>query len=402
MPPTQSLLSELRALPRAFWVLFAGMFINRFGTFVYPFLTIILHRRGFSYGDIGLAVSAFGLGGLGAALVGGWFADRFGRRNAIALGTCAHAIFTFLLWWAQTLPAIMLCASLAGFMGGFFGPAGSALVADLVPEPLRLRAYSALRLAINAGFAFGTATGGFLVNHSAFWLFAGDALTTAAYGLLAFWLLPHGLRHGRAQARWSEAFARLRRDRRFWALVVAQFCAGAIMLQSTSTYSLEVAGRGLMVTFFGWRPSPEELFGLLIAWNGVLIVLCELPLTRVLQRFVPQHVMGVGYLLLGGGFALTALPGGLGLLFAAMTVSTAGEMLAIPMGSTFVARISPPSMRGRYMGVLGTAWSAASVFAPQLGLRLYGVQPALVWLGCGALGIVAAVTLWRFGDCEPD
>jgi MFS family permease len=374
------------------------MFITRFGTFVYPFLTIILHRRGFSFGEIGLAMAAFGGGGLGASLVGGWFADRFGRRNAIVLGTCANALFTFLLYWAQTLPAIMLCAGLAGFMGGFFGPAGNALVADLVPEPLRLRAYSALRLAINAGFAFGTATGGFLVNHSAFWLFAGDALTTAAYGLLAFGLLPHGLRHSGTQARWSEALAHLRHDRRFLALLTAQFCAAMIMLQSTSAYSLEVAGRGLAVTLSGWQPSPEQIFGLLIGWNGLIIVGCELTLTRLTQRFEPRRVMCLGYLLLGGGFALNALPGGLGLLLTAMTVFTLGEMLAIPMGSTFVARIAPPAMRGRYMGALGTAWSAASVVGPQLGLRLFGVQPSLVWLGCGALGLVAACTLGHFGE----
>ncbi len=291
MPPTQSLSAELRALPRPFWVLCAGMFINRFGTFVYPFLTIILHRRGFAYGEIGLAVGAFGCGGLGAALAGGWFADRFGRRRAIVLGTCANAVFVFLLYWARTLPEIMGCAGLAGFMGGFFQPAGSALVADLVPEHLRLRAYAALRLAINAGFACGTATGGFLVNHSAFWLFAGDALTTAAYGLLAFWLLPQGLRHNRQQARWSEAWVRLRRDGRFWALLAAQFCAALIMLQSTSTYSLEVADRGLVLEWGGWRPTPEQVFGMLIGWNGVLIVGCEMALTRVTQRFSPRRVM---------------------------------------------------------------------------------------------------------------
>ena len=174
MPPTQSLATELRALPRAFWVLFAGTFINRFGSFVYPFLTVLLHRRGFGYGEIAMAVSAFGLGGLLASLAGGWFADRFGRRNSIVLGTFANAGFVFAIYWAHTIPTIVVLTTLAGFTGGFFHPASSALVADLVPAHLQLRAYAALRLAANAGFAFGTATGGFLVSHSTFWLFAGD------------------------------------------------------------------------------------------------------------------------------------------------------------------------------------------------------------------------------------
>lgn len=274
------------------------------------------------------------------------------------------------------------------------------MIADLVPEHLQLRAYAALRLAINAGFAFGTAAGGFLVSRSAFWLFAGDALTTAIFGVLAFFMLPHGLRHSSAQARWSEALARLRRDGRFWALIAAQFCTALIFTQFSSSYSLEVIGRGLSLTVFGFQLAPEQIFGMLIGWNGVLVVLCELPLTRITQRFSPRRVMCLGYICIGAGFALNAAPGGFLVLFAGMTLFTLGEMISIPLSSTWIARIAPASMRGRYIGALSTAWGAASVIGPSVGLRLYGTHPLLLWLGCGALGLVAAATLWRFGDPE--
>ena len=46
----------------------------------------------------------------------------------------------------------------------------------------------------------------------------------------------------------------------------------------------------------------QEIFGVLIGWNGVMVVFCELPLTRVMQRFPPRSVMCLGYLLFGGGF----------------------------------------------------------------------------------------------------
>jgi MFS family permease len=111
--------------------------------------------------------------------------------------------------------------------------------------------------------------------------------------------------------------------------------------------------------------------------------------------------MCLGYVLLGGGFALNAAPGGFATLFAAMTLFTLGEMVAIPMSSTWIARIAPETMRGRYIGALQMAWAAANVVGPQIGLRLYGVKPIAVWLGCGSLGLVAAATLWRFGDRAP-
>ena len=41
-----TLRENLRALPAPAWILFAGTFVNRFGTFVMPFLVIHVTRRG--------------------------------------------------------------------------------------------------------------------------------------------------------------------------------------------------------------------------------------------------------------------------------------------------------------------------------------------------------------------
>ena len=61
-PPAQpeTLLAGLRALPRSAWVLFAGMFLNKFGAFVVPFLTLYLTSQGYTVGEAGLAISAYG------------------------------------------------------------------------------------------------------------------------------------------------------------------------------------------------------------------------------------------------------------------------------------------------------------------------------------------------------
>src|SRR5262245_15028023 len=109
-PPdsSSSLLSDLRPLPKAHWVLVAGTFINRFGSFVYPFLTIFLTGRNMSASEIGAVIAGYGGGGLLAALGGGWFADRFGRRNTIVLGAFANAACVFALYYAHSIPALVL------------------------------------------------------------------------------------------------------------------------------------------------------------------------------------------------------------------------------------------------------------------------------------------------------
>src|ERR1041385_6478323 len=59
-----TLFGSLRALPREAWVLFAGTFINRFGGFVVPFLTLYLTGHGYSVTAAGLAGGAYGVGHL--------------------------------------------------------------------------------------------------------------------------------------------------------------------------------------------------------------------------------------------------------------------------------------------------------------------------------------------------
>ena len=393
MSTNNSLLTDLRALPRAFWVLVVGTFVNRFGSFVYPFLTLFLGERGLSLWAIGAVMAGYGAGGLLASMCGGWFADRFGRRNTIVAGTWANAASVFALYLAPNTPVLVLLTVLAGFFGGFYQPAAGALGSDVVPPPLRLAAFAVLRQAANAGFAFGTAAGGFLLSHSTFWLFAGDAITTAAYGFIALFMLPHGLRATSQQARWSEAIARLRHDGPFWALYAGQFLAGMIVAQLVSSYAREVTGRGM---HFGWL-RPEQIFGTLIGWNGLLILLMELPLTRFTQRFAPRRVMCLGYGLMGAGFATNSLHLGFAGLFFGMTIFTIGEMISMPMISSYVAHLAPESMRGRYIGALGTAWYGAGLFGPALGLQVHGYHPTLLWMACGGMGLCAAVILSRWG-----
>src|SRR5687768_14838775 len=92
-----NLRGSIRALPPSAWVLFGGTFVNRLGTFVLPFVTLYLTRRGYSTPQAGIAIACYGLGGLLAQVVGGLLADRLGRRNTIALSMLLAAGFTVAL-----------------------------------------------------------------------------------------------------------------------------------------------------------------------------------------------------------------------------------------------------------------------------------------------------------------
>ncbi len=379
------LAASLKSLPREAWLLYLGTFINRFGSFVIPFLTIYVRERGFSDGDAALALSAYGAGHFVAAFVGGDLADRIGRRKTIALSMFSSAGSMLLLAQADSLPAIMALTALAGLTTELYRPASTALLADLVTPEQRVTAFAALRWALNAGFAFGPATAGFLAQYSFKWLFIGDAITSVLYGLLAWFFLPHGVRAGTAALKWSAAWRVMRQDRRLHLMLLSQFAIALVFLQMSSTFGLHVRSCGLDL----------KIYGLLLSLNGVLIVLFELPLTAWTRRLPTRPTIAAGYLLIGVGFALIGWAATIPALILVVLVFTLGEMIAMPVASAYIVGGVPPEMRGRYMGAYGLVWALGLTLGPGTGVRLHAAAPFWLWIGCGLLGVIAAATMLR-------
>ncbi len=379
------ILSSIRALPREAWILFLGIFLNRFGTFVIPFLTLYMTRQGYSLAQASLAIGAYGGGTLLACIAGGQLADQIGRRKTIALSTLSGAVTMLLLSQASSWWAIVLLVGLNGLCGELYRPASSALLADLVPAGQRVIAFSTYRMALNAGWAFGPATAGFLANYSFSWLFLGDALTSVLFGAVAWAFLPHGVRSGHADAGWSVAWSSIRRDRRFLQFLGASVFIAWIFYQISSTY-------GLFVSQLGYSPT---VYGALISFNGLTVASLELLLTNWSRRFEPRYCIAVGYVLVGLGFGLNLFTSRIPSLGLAMFVLTLGEILSMPVAVAYIADLAPETMRGRYMGAHGFTWSVALIFGPALGMFLFSQSATWLWSVCALSGLVGAVImLW--------
>jgi dipeptide/tripeptide permease len=106
--------------------------------------------------------------------------------------------------------------------------------------------------------------------------------------------------------------------------------------------------------------------------------------------------MAIGYTLMGIGLALNATIHSLPALFGAMVIFTAGEMFYAPVAGAYVAGLAPPRLRGRYMGTWGFANSLSLAMAPNLGMMVFAWSPALLWMSCGVMAVLAATTmLWE-------
>jgi MFS family permease len=379
----QNLWREIRSLPRPAWILFAGSFVNRFGSFVSVFLVLYLVNSGFSPAQAGLAASAYGGGGLASAFVGGYLADRLGRRGTIALSMFGAAVAALLLSQARSLGLIIPLTALFGMLSELYRPASAALLADVVPEGRRLTAFAGYRLAVNAGFAFGPAVAGYLAQRSFFFLFLGEALTSAVLGVVALIALPEGGRSQRTEERRGESFRAIWADRRFLWFLLASVLAAFVYDQSFATLPLHVRTNGLGATTYGW----------LISLNGLLVVALEFPLIGITRRFAAPRVIATGVVLTGIGFAFTGVADTVLLLAVTVVIWTFGEMIAAPVGNAYVADLAPPHLRGRYQGAFSLTFSLGFVLAPAIGTQLFAWSPAALWLTCGVLGVVSGAMI---------
>lgn len=386
-PDAETLWQQIAALPRPVWILAGGLFVNRFGAFVVPFLTLYLNDLGYSAAEIWWVFAAMAVGGFGAMWLGGWLTDHLGRKNTMVAALVGGAIAILLLWRADTHAGLIVNAFLNGITHGMFHPAAHSLMADVLPEHRRVTGFAVVRWAVNLGFACGMAAGGVMADRNFAWLFLGDAGTSLVFGVIAFLALPHGIRVSRSKSRWMSAIRDMAKNHRFLALMGANLLAASLFFQWGSSVAKFVVDLGYSKSVYGW----------LMAMNGLLIALFEIPIARGTRRF-PQHlVIGIGYLACGVGMALNGFASTWVWVAVALLVFTIGEMVSLPVSSAYLALLSPEKMRGRYAGALGLTWNIGQSLAPGLGLMLYEWNAAVLWSASLALGIGAAMILWKLG-----
>lgn len=377
-----------RHFPRSLWILFAGIFVNRFGSFVSLFLVLYMTARGYTAVQEGFAVGIYGIGSLGASFLGGYLTDWWGPRTTIVISMFSSAAAMLALSQAQNLPLIILLTGLAGMTSELYRPASSALLADLVMPEQRVTAFAWYRLAINLGVAAGPSVAGLLASRSFLLIFLGDALTSLVFGLLALFVLPRNTRGFVASERkQSGLWQALRHDHHYLLFLCGSTLLAFVYFQHLSTLALQVRADGLS----------SAVYGLLLSVNGICIILLELPISNMTRRLPTRPVITTGWLLIALGFALIAEARTAPLLILTVAIWTLGEMVHSPVSAAYVVNLAPAHLRGRYQGTWGLTWSAGLILGPALGTLLFAWNPTGLWLLCGAFGLLAAMLVLLSG-----
>jgi MFS family permease len=379
----------LHSLPGPVRLLLAGTFINKAGTFIVPYLTIVLIRDfDLTATEAARLLFAYGAGSIVSILVGGFLTDHLGRRVTLLLSLFGSgALATGMGFVASTAVFVPLLV-LFGFVADLYRPAASAMIGDLLASSQRAIGFAALRMAVNLGFAVGMGLGGLLADWSWRSLFFGDGLTTLLYGIVVFLFIAETRPAASPEATGSSnSGPSPLTDGVYLQLVLASF-AFCLMFFSHITVM------PLTVTLSAGYPA--VVYGLLIGANGLLIALFEISVVAALRPFRRLRVAAVGLVLTGIGFALTGLLQHWGWYLMTVVLWTAGEILASPQEMAFAADWAPPASRGRYLSLYQASWSLAFALNPILLLPLHARWgESLFWGSVGLLALPAMALLLR-------
>jgi len=372
------------------WTLLLGNTLVMIGVgFFLPILPLFVGSRQGSALLVG-AIFASGLVAIGVAQYpAGALADRIGRRPVMvwAMGLYSIAFLAYLL--PMPVWGLIGVRFVQGLLGGSYGVAATALVADLSDPAHRGRAFGRLRASDWAGLVLGPAIGGLVASFRLDAVFAIGALVCiGATALLT--LLP------RVSSREHLGFEPPRH-----ALTILRSVLPFIVLGSAMGYTIGVYDTvwSLYLTRYGATPAVVGLSFTLFSIPLVLLGTAGGAWADRVGHWRAATFTALMYGVFGAVYAfLTNLPALVLLSVAEGALVVAGN----PALTALVSRSAPAGEQGRAQGVFRIGITGSQVLGALLGGALFGVAPALSFLSIAALSLLAVAASRLFQLAAPD
>lgn len=383
----------LRGLPADAWIVAATTLVNRAGMMALPFLVLYLTESARIPAAVaGLAISAYGLGGVVTAPVAGRLADRFGPFAVMRASLALAGVILLIFPLAHQVAAILALTFVWAVVAEAVRPATMAALTDAASPEKRKAVIALNRLAINLGMSVGPVVGGVLATVSFPLVFVVDGATSLLAALLLTLLLqarkrsaaPIPEHHAAAPPRTS-LFAEgsvVWRDRAAMLFFSSSFLLNIVFTQHTGAMPL------YLVRDLHYR---ESFYGALFLVNTMIIIALEVPLNLAMARLPTRQTMAGAMLLIAFGFGALGLVTGPIAIGVTVVLWTFGEMIFFPTATAYVAELAPPGRTGEYMGAFAGAYSLAMIVGPWFGVMLLDrVGAPITWATILVVGLVAA------------
>ncbi|HET7628949.1 MAG TPA: MFS transporter [Bacillales bacterium] len=377
-------------------------FLNMGGQcLIFPFLAIYFAK----YYGAALAGALFFLpvfASMVASLSGGYYADKFGRKNIIVFGSVLQLLSALLLT-AGNVPGhvIPIFAFLSllflNISVGLQFPPLEALVIDSTSFEQRKKVYGILYWLNNFAMAAGTLLGAFFHDTHFFQLtIIMSSINLSMFVLLAFFLtetksvLPENKTNLTSPLKniWG-SYKLVFQNFTFLKYMIAGILTLGLEKQLGKYISVRLQGEFQPVHVFSSTIDGVKLFGILMTENSVLAVVFTLLITGMIARrkMSDKRQISIGIFLFASGFVVLAVSNSIWVLAGFMFILTIGEIMMSPVKQMLLSEIAEGSDRSKYLAanmlnsrgaaMLGAIGLSAASFMSSFGMAvIYGLMGA--------------------------
>ncbi len=362
--------NSFSGLSKDVWTLTLIFFINRSGTMVLPFLTILMTTsKGFTLQEAGFMMSAFGMGSVVGNNVGGRLTDKFNPYPIMFWSLFISGLIFMSLIFVSSLIGYCVVLFLLSSIADAYRPANNAALAFYSKPENYTRSFGLIRMAANLGFAAGPGLGGLIIatfSYNA--LFIADGLTCILAALaIRIFLSPQKLKESKAKKQHEEAISgkpagiNPGRDKIFLIFVLLNFFTAMGFIQLFST---------IPVFFKDIIAYSETQVGLVMGFNGLLIALVEMPMVYSIEnKHEKMKLVGIGAIIFGISYIPFLSSGSLWITpWIFVAILSIGEILNMPFSNSWVSERATAATQGRYMGVYSMSWAIAFILGPTLSM----------------------------------
>lgn len=337
----------------------------------------------------------------------GRISDLYGRRPVLFLSLMGTAVGYLMLAVSHRLEWVLAARMLAGIMGGNISVAQAAM-ADLTPKSQRSKALGMIGAAFGLGFVLGPALAGVLGGsttgqhllaskgwHLPFFVAAGLSLLAAT--LVIAWL-PETLKPEARVRAWGED-----RQGRGHALVEALKRPG--MPQILGIAFLAMSGFSMMEGTYSLLANVrfglgQREVGYLFAFIGILIVIYQGGLVRVVAKRIPERTaLWMGLALMAGFLPFLSFASWMWPFTLLMIPLAFGSGMNNTATSALASQVTPAEEQGGLFGVIGAVQGLGRIVGPAVGNIVFAKwgHAAAYWTAAGTvgLGLLLALALPR-------
>jgi MFS family permease len=391
----KNIFSLYRGLGKSVYVLFIATVCNAMGSFVYPFLILLLTQRlGYSEVKAGLFMTLTAVVYLPGSLIGGKLTDHYGRKTVMVISQIVALSMFVICGFIGDSPFIPLYILFNLFFDGITDPARSALLTDVTNSENRQASFSFNYLGHNLGFAFGPIVAGLFFYTHPQWIFFGNAIASAVAVGFVMMFVPESKPSQSVieQSKNEEGPEKSEEGGLLKALLARPHLLlyGVCATFYSFAYSQALFALPLYTTsLFG--KGGAALYGRMMSVNALVVIVSNSLLVVTLRRFHPLRNIAIAGLFYAVGFTLLGWAHSPLFLYLLSVVYTIGEVIDATNNNFYVANNTPLSHRGRFSSFFPLLMGVGHAIAPAVGGLLssrYNLH--VVWLSVGVSALIGS------------